>query len=126
MLKVLCIIVVIIILGICLLYTFPFAKVHGRSMYPTYKDGGLLLATRLFNRDKLEIGQVYVYKRLNEDGQEVLVVKRLTHNEKLPYKGLDNLCYFEGDNPEESYDSRQYGFINAEDIIAKVIWQVKE
>lgn len=126
MLKILCIIVVIMIIGICLLYAFPFAKVQGRSMYPTFKDGGLLLATRLFNRNKLEIGKVYVYKRIDEDGREYLVVKRLTNIVSLPYEGLNNLCYFEGDNPKESYDSRQYGFINVEQIVAKVLWKVKE
>lgn len=126
MLKVLCFIVVIIVLGICFLYTFPLTRVHGRSMLPTYKDGSLLLATRLFNRNKLKIGQVYIYKRINEDGQEILVVKRLTNITSLPYKGYENLLFFEGDNAEESYDSRQYGFINAENIIARVLWQIRK
>lgn len=125
MLKVLCCIVVIIILGVCFLYTFPFARVSGRSMLPTYKDGSLLLATRLFNRDKLKIGQVYVYRRVNEDGQEVLVVKRLTEIANYPKLNIINECYFEGDNSEESYDSRHYGYINAEQIVAKVLWQIK-
>ena len=96
-------------------------------MLPTYKDGDVLLTTRLFNRNKLKIGQVYVYKRVNEDdGQEHLVVKRLTDVISYPLLGLENQCYFEGDNPEESYDSRQYGFINAEQIVSKVIWQVRK
>lgn len=120
-------IVLIIIIGVSLFYAFPLAKVNGRSMLPTYKDGDVLLTTRLFNRNKLKIGQVYVYKRVNEDdGQEHLVVKRLTDVISYPLLGLENQCYFEGDNPEESYDSRQYGFINAEQIIARVIWQVRK
>lgn len=122
MLKVLCIIVVIILIGVCLLYTFPLARVCGRSMFPTYKDGGLLLTTRLFNRDKLKIGKVYIYTKTNEDGQEHLVVKRLT---KI-HPSDPSLVFMEGDNTEESYDSRHYGFINAEQIIAKVLWQVKQ
>ena len=124
MLKIMSIIGAIITTG-GLVYTFPLAKVSGRSMFPTYKDGGLLLTTRLFNRDKLKVGQVYVYKRIDNEGHEHLVVKRLTDNVKLPHRGLDNMCYFEGDNPEESYDSRQYGFIFAEQIVAKVIWKIK-
>ena len=123
---ILCCIVIIIILGVCLLYTFPLAKVNGRSMLPTYKDGDLLLTTRLFNRNKLKIGKVYVYKRTNEDGQETLVVKRLTNITSLPYEGFDYLLFFEGDNAEESYDSRQYGFINAEQIVSRVLWQVRK
>lgn len=123
MLKLICIIIVIIFLGVGLIYAFPLAKVSGRSMLPTFKDGSLLLTTRLFNRYKLEIGQVYVYTRTDEEGQEHLVVKRLTNTTSLPYKGYEYLLFFEGDNAEESYDSRQYGFINAEQIISKVIWQ---
>ena len=120
-------IVLIIFIGVSLFYAFPLAKVNGRSMLPTYKDGDVLLTTRLFNRNKLKIGQVYVYKRVNEDdGQEHLVVKRLTDVISYPLLGLENQCYFEGDNPEESYDSRQYGFINAEQIVSKVIWQVRK
>lgn len=123
MLKLICIIIAIIFLGVGLIYAFPLAKVSGRSMLPTFKDGSLLLTTRLFNRYKLEIGQVYVYTRTDEEGQEHLVVKRLTNTTSLPYKGYEYLLFFEGDNAEESYDSRQYGFINAEQIISKVIWQ---
>ena len=124
---ILCCIVLIIIIGVSLFYAFPLAKVNGRSMLPTYKDGDVLLTTRLFNRNKLKIGQVYVYKRINEDdGQEHLVVKRLTDVVSYPKFGLENQCYFEGDNPEESYDSRQYGFINAEQIVSRVIWQVRK
>lgn len=120
-------IVLIIFIGVSLFYAFPLAIVKGRSMLPTYKDGDVLLTTRLFNRNKLKIGQVYVYKRVNEDdGQEHLVVKRLTDVISYPLLGLENQCYFEGDNPEESYDSRQYGFINAEQIVSKVIWQVRK
>lgn len=120
-------IVLIIFTGVSLFYAFPLAIVNGRSMLPTYKDGDVLLTTRLFNRNKLKIGQVYVYKRVNEDdGQEHLVVKRLTDVVSYPLLGLENQCYFEGDNPEESYDSRQYGFINAEQIVSKVIWQVRK
>lgn len=126
MLKLIWIIAVIILLGVSLFYTFPIAKVVGRSMLPTYKEGSLLLTTRLFNRDKLEVGQVYVFRRQDSDGEEHLVVKRLTNNVTVPHSDFNNLCYFEGDNPKESYDSRHYGFINAEDIVAKVLRKIKE
>lgn len=120
--KLICFILAITILGLLIYCNFPLATVEGRSMYPTFKDGGVLLTTRLFNQDKLTIGDVYVYTRHDEYGQEYLVVKRLTAmHPSIPY-----LAYFEGDNPEESYDSRQYGYINTENIVAKVIWQIYE
>lgn len=108
----------VIVLGI--IYFFPLAVIDGNSMFPTFRNKGIVLTTRFFNRDKLKIGEVYVYAR--EDGvEEVLVVKRLTRLINIP--GLE--CFFEGDNPTESYDSRHYGFINKENIIAKVICKIK-
>lgn len=121
MVNIISFIVAIIILALLIVCNFPIARVEGRSMYPTYKDGGLLLATRLFNIEKLEIGQVYIYSRYDELGEEIVVVKRL---EKI-HPTIPNLVYFVGDNLEESYDSRHYGYVNAENIIAKVIWKLK-
>ena len=84
-------IVLIIFIGVSLFYAFPLAIVKGRSMLPTYKDGDVLLTTRLFNRNKLKIGQVYVYKRVNEDdGQEHLVVKRFLSLLRVPVVGAQH------------------------------------
>lgn len=110
----------ICIVAIILFYIFPLAKVEGRSMFPTYKEGSVLLTTRFF---KLHKGRVYVYSKTNEEGYEYLVVKRLT--ELHTFSPNDTWCYFEGDNPTESYDSRHYGFINAENIVAQVLWKIK-
>lgn len=121
MLKLMLICIVLIILW----YVFPLAKVCGRSMFPTYKDGGVLLTTRLFKN--IKTGKVYVYTRTNEEGEKILVVKRLTkiRTYQTSPKELKTQCFFEGDNPTESYDSRDYGYINAENIIARVLWKIK-
>lgn len=116
-------IISLIVSGILVLsYTFPIMCVRGRSMLPTFQDGSILITTRLFNRYKLKEGQVYVYSRLDEDKKKYSVVKRLTKKHAF----ISGLCYFEGDNPTESYDSRQYGYVNAEDIKAKVLWQISK
>lgn len=116
--------IILIVLNIigAVFYTFPIVCVRGRSMLPTFQDGSILITTRLFNIYKLKEGQVYVYNRLDEDNKKYLVVKRLTKKHEL----LPTLVYFEGDNPTESYDSRQYGYVNAEDIKAKVLWQISK
>lgn len=119
--KLICFIIALIILGVYLICNFPLVLVEGRSMLPTFQDGSLLLATRLFNIDNAKIGEIYVYSRINEEGEEILVVKRLTriHDNK-------RFFFFEGDNPVESYDSNNYGFIDAEQIIARVLCQIKK
>lgn len=114
--------IVLIIIGI-LIYLFPVIQTDGRSMLPTYKSGAYLLGMRLFKYKRLQIGKCYVYARYDTDGQPHVVIKRLTH---FTHIRDEIYCYFEGDNEAESYDSRHYGFINAENIIAKVLWQIKK
>lgn len=118
--KIIVAVILFLVIVIGIMYFFPLAKIDGMSMFPTYKNKEIVLTTRFFNRDKLKIGEIYVYAR--EDGvEEVLVVKRLTRLIDIP--GLE--CFFEGDNPTESYDSRHYGFIDKEKIVAKVICKIK-
>lgn len=114
--------IVLIIIGF-LFYLFPVIETDGRSMLPTYKSGAYLLGMRLFKNKRLHIGKCYVYTRYDEEGQPHIVIKRLTH---FTHVNNETYCYFEGDNEAESYDSRHYGLINAENIIAKVLWQIKK
>lgn len=118
--KIIVALILFLVIVIGVMYFFPIAVIDGKSMYPTYNDKGLVLTTRFFNRDKLKIGEVYVYNR-GEEEEDILVVKRLTRLINIP----GHECFFEGDNPTQSYDSRHYGFINKENIVAKVIWKIK-
>lgn len=108
---------------ITILYTFPTVRTDGVSMKPTYDNKTLLLATRLFNRKKLKVGRIYVFNRVDNVGETHLVIKRL---KKILITDEETLCFFQGDNKTESYDSRHYGFINAENIVAKVLWRIKK
>ncbi|MBO8161092.1 MAG: S26 family signal peptidase [Thermosipho sp. (in: Bacteria)] len=110
------IVVIIIAVLIAILYIFPLARVIGNSMYPILHEGDILLCSRIY---KLKTGNIYVYKSPVSDK---LVIKRLRH---LKFEDNKVYCFFIGDNPEESYDSRNYGYVNAENIIARVIWQPK-
>lgn len=95
--------------------------VEGRSMLPTYKNGQTILAIRVNSKSpKIKEGKCYIYTRESEDmGEEIVVIKRL---KQIVHDEEDTLCFFVGDNEAESYDSRNYGFINAEDIIARPLW----
>lgn len=114
-----------IILGIFILaviYLFPLAKVYGTSMYPTFKEGDILLCSRLIDKQNLIIGDIYIYEAPN--GKYVIKrLKRIEYEEDNNY--IKTKYWFEGDNLAESYDSRDYGYVPEKKVIAKVIKKLK-
>ncbi len=83
-------------------------RVVGQSMSPKLPAGSLLLATQLFR--VLHPGEVVI---IEHDGKQK--VKRIERIE-------DNKLFVVGDNLEFSNDSRQFGWLEIDQIIAKVIW----
>lgn len=98
------------------IYMHPICLVCGLSMYPTFDDGSIILTERVDNLE-IEKGEVYVFKRPTSDGKTLRVIKRV-HD--LEFKDGKMLCYILGDNPPMSYDSREYGYIDSEEVVAKV------
>ena len=94
-----------------LFYVFPLIQVCGDSMYPTFKDGDIVLGCRLFNISRKS---VYVY---HPPVGKKYVIKRLTQ-----VSSVTNKLFFEGDNPEHSYDSRMYGYISRDKVVAQCIF----
>ena len=98
-------------------YMHPICLVCGLSMYPTFDDGSIVLTERVNNLE-IEEGEVYVFKRITPESKTLRVINRV-HD--LEFKDGKMLCYILGDNPSMSYDSREYGYLNSEDVVAKVI-----
>lgn len=98
------------------IYMHPICLVCGLSMYPTFDDGSIILTERVDNLD-IEEGEVYVFKRPTADGKTLRVIKRV-HD--IHFEDGKMLCYLLGDNPSMSYDSREYGYINSEEVVAQV------
>lgn len=112
--------IVLVTLGIVLLLTnYPLVKVCGNSMYPTFIDGEMLFSKRIFNSKTYQfvVGEIYVFENpLHEEGEEdVYVIKRLC------YVTCSGKLFFLGDNREDSCDSRTYGEVNREMVVAKII-----
>jgi nickel-type superoxide dismutase maturation protease len=85
---------------------FLLRKVVGASMAPKYPHGKVVVARRTKNP---KVGDVVIVKH-----HKVELIKRVNqiHQDKV---------YVLGDNPEESTDSRHYGWLPLESIIGKVL-----
>lgn len=106
----------ILALGIWLfLYFFEIVVVRGDSMYPTLKDGNIILMKKRVKISDLEVGAVYVYT--NPYGQSC--VKRCASKLLI---GHVIYVWFLGDNAEDSADSRHHGHIKYQDIEGKVLF----
>lgn len=123
--KVIITILAVVITVFLLIFLFPIVRVEGDSMFPTFREGKLLLCRRLFrfNRNKCKKNCIYViHLRDEEDGSPYFIVKRL----KDAYPVCGKVCYdFRGDNTVVSYDSRQHGLFSSDAVVAKVIGNYK-
>ena len=86
-------------------------------MMPTYYDGQALRARRITRFEKLQIGAVYVFYA--PDDNKVLI-KRLNYLIETKFSRTE-YCYFLGDNNLNSRDSRDFGYVPRDRIIAKVL-----
>ena len=108
----------LILLPICaiiafIIYAFPLIEVCGDSMYPTFNNGDIILGCRL---SSIRINSIYVY---HPPVGEKYVIKRLTH-----ISPATNKLFFEGDNADYSYDSRMYGYIARDKVVAQYIFTI--
>ena len=87
---------------------FFVRRVVGGSMSPKLTPGQLLLATPLMRR--LRPGQVVIIE--HEGKQKVKRIERIS----------DNHIFVIGDNLNASTDSRHFGWLERQEIIAKVFW----
>lgn len=108
----------VFIVGVAIYYFFPLVSVCGCSMFPTYRDGEIILSTRLFKLGKIKPGDVMVFKQPYDKSR--LLIKRVSEVYK-DKSGRVQSIYFLGDNAPDSYDSRNFGYVLVEDLVSKVI-----
>lgn len=80
-------------------------------MYPTFNDGDIILGCRFLKDYK--VGSVLIY---TPPVGEKYVIKRLTQISSITGK-----FFFEGDNADHSYDSRMYGYVSRDKIVAQYL-----
>lgn len=93
-------------------------RVTGHSMAPTFAPGDLLLVDpRVYRRSGPRAGDVVVSRHPYRT--DVRLVKRVS---SLPGDGL---CLLEGDNPEESTDSRIFGPVPNSLLLGRVAFRFR-
>lgn len=85
---------------------FMIRRVKGASMHPTLPHGKIVLALK---HKKPKVGDVVIVKH-----HKVEVLKRI-------HDIQGELAYLLGDNPDESTDSREYGWLPLKSIMGVVM-----
>ncbi len=100
-------------------------EVVGKSMEPTLKNGELVIVKKATIIRQSDIIFIAVFgKKLIK---RVKKIKTLTEEqvdlcslaEKEPY-----YVYLTGDNPNNSWDSRKFGYVSTQFILGKVVYKV--
>lgn len=99
---------------VALLVVRPY-RIHGPSMLPEFKPGSLVLVEKLSYRFRNPArGEVIVFSSPLGEQHIGRVIKEVE----------TRMYWVEGDNTEESTDSRQFGPVAKSDITGRVIWRV--
>ena len=91
-----------------------FLKVEGDSMYPTIAEGSVVFISfikYLFLSPK--VGDIVVVK--TDEFHDIPILKRISDIK-------DDEYYVLGDNLNDSFDSRKFGYIKKRHIIGKVLF----
>ena len=98
------------------LFGFEIVRVAGNSMLPAYADGDrILIKYRSSDLQPVHVGEVVMIEREGE-----MMIKRITRYEIGSHTGV-GMISVEGDNKEESIDSRYWGAIPSRFVKAKVL-----
>lgn len=116
------VILIVVIAVSSFLHHFTLIRIKGDSMSPTLLNGQFKLVDRkihpkyisLFG-NKIPLGTILVYN----SPDNYAVVKRL--KQKAQVTNTETFYWFEGDNHDNSKDSRHYGFVSEDRIFGEVI-----
>ena len=102
---------------------FKTVEVRGDSMSPNYNDGDWLLFRLL--PAKVRVGKVVLIQRQSQVGTDFLQVKRVIRVDKSN-ESNEIKFWVEGDNKENSTDSRSWGALDSSEIIGKLIFRYRK
>ena len=87
---------------------FTIRQIHGYSMLPVLPPGTFVYGWRWFK--SLKPGDVVIF--LHDNKEKIKRIERL----------MDGQMYVTGDHEDSSTDSRHFGWLDVDAVIAKVVW----
>ena len=103
------------------IFGFEIVQVEGNSMLPNYAPGDrILIKHRSSDLQPIHQGEVVMIEREGE-----LLLKRIVRIEIGGHTG-QGMVTVEGDNKEESIDSRHWGAVPSRFVKAKVLRKLKK
>lgn len=90
-------------------------RVKGDSMEPRLRAGALVIAYPIDGKTNLRVGDVVVARR--PDRPQLEIIKR------IQAIGPTGALFLVGDNPAASTDSRAFGPVRRDDVVARVRWR---
>ena len=103
---------------------FKAVAVRGESMSPNYNDGDWLLFRLLPAKSKAKskgielVGKVVLIQRRSNVGEDFLQIKGVT---QVHDDNDEARIWVEGDNKSASTDSRNWGVLDSDEVIGKLI-----
>ena len=95
------------------------ARVSGSSMLPTLKSGQRALFWPVKNANHSLLGKVVLISRINSAGaRDFYQIKRVKE-----FK--DGKFFVTGDNADFSTDSREFGWIESDEIVGKLLFEFR-
>lgn len=118
---------------IILLSKITIFEVHGVSMEPTLFEGNLILINKHFLKNKFKKGDVIIFQRGSDPKYIIKRILGCPYDTVVYGSGFErdtvvlgrNDYFIEGDNKDNSIDSRKYGPINRNQIIGEKIMVIK-
>lgn len=103
--------IIMVSLFVFCIYIFRPVVVQGESMEPTLENGDTLICDT--RNTTPQVGDIVVILPFSEVGNQYIIKRvKFTENGKI---------FVLGDNSENSYDSRNFGWIDTEKILGVVI-----
>ena len=103
-----------LILTIIFIIKFRIVSVNGQSMCPTLKDKEIHL---MLNTANINDGDIVIIDTKDSGLPADYIIKRFYAD-----KSTDKYIWVEGDNKDNSVDSRRFGLIDKEKVIGKLIF----